>query len=653
MRKNIYRKVVISIISSCYMVTLSSQEKPNIILFLIDDADKYQFGCYGGPVYTPSIDQLAEEGMMFHNAYVNSTVCSPSRYSLTTGRYPGRSSYSGYLDNYPVGSQGHPEFNVGLEQDYLNIGHMLQTVGYKTGWVGKFHLQGDNSLQRGLTTSEKTFLKNADPNDPKATELFRKEEQAYRDYIVNKGFSWAKHIYEGNLKDPFKHHNLEWTIEAALEFIDSSAEAPFYLHFNTTLLHGPDGEWEKDMGFPQYTGEGLADGKYEADMPDRSTVIDRIETNGYNLKENPAGITWLDDGIRAVMNKLDELGIADNTIFVLLPDHGSANKASLFSQHGTNVPFIIRYPEKITAGTESSSLIQGIDLIPTFYEYAGVELPAGYQLDGASLSPIFNNPKEKIHESLYFELGCARAVMTENYKYVALRYTVDRINKILNIPEDDLKEKLIQELIYLDGHIGISQRGIIYSPEYLSPDQLYDISVDPEEKVNLAANPNYQEKLEEMKVVLTEYLSSFQNRPFGEFIPGPNATAPHPKVLEYIRNIQYALKNGAELKQGVLTCEGNCVIADETTDANIEAVRNNSDASARIFQDPDCIKVEHLDEISELKIYNVLGREVSSHSCNNNKTLVLNKTQYLPGTYFFTLRSDKNEEGYTEIVIIY
>lgn len=625
---------------------LFAREKPNIILFLVDDTDKYQLGCYGAPVYTPNIDQLAAEGLMFHNAHVNSTVCTPSRYGLTTGRFAGRSTYEGYLDDYPEGTQGHPEFNVGLEQDFMNIGHALQTAGYTTGWVGKFHLHTDETMEGELTSDENQFLANASPEDPEATALFKREERAYRDYIINKGFGWASHIYEGNLKEPFKAHNLEWTIEAALDFIDSAANEPFYLHFNTTLLHGPDGEWERSMNYPRYTGEGLIDRELEAEMPARSTVIERITSNGYNLKDNPAGITWLDDGVGAVMRKLKELGIEDNTVLVFLPDHGSANKASLFSKDGTNIPMIIRYPEMITAGSESHSLVQAIDLLPTFYELGGVELPENYQLDGTSLTSLFGDPETKVHESIYFELGCARGVMTDQYKYVAVRYTQDRINDILSIPEAQLKEKVIRKLIYLDGHVGISSRGIKYSPEYLSPDQLYDWTTDPDELHNLAGNPAHTDALEYMKGLLKGYLESFPGRPFGEFVPGPNAAPPHPDVVKYINNIQYALENGATLNKDVIVCNGNCVLEGEGTSGQA-----TYEIPVRITQGPDHISIVPVHGAGEIKLFDIGGRELSHDTCNARDRLVYSTTRFNPGVYLLTMDIEGSERICKKLII--
>jgi len=608
MKKTFVLALILALLSGAGSGFLLAQEKPNIIFFIVDDADKYQIGCFGGPVYTPNLDSLAAQGAIFHNAHVNSTVCTPSRYSLTTGRFPGRSRFAGYLEDHPLGTQGLPAFNVGLENDFMNVGYSLRDQGYETGWVGKFHIGEDETLD-GLTSNEESFLKTASPDDPVATELFRREERAFRDYIRNKGFSWAKNIYQGNLEDPFNEHNLEWTIEAALEFIDSAGNNPFYLHLNTTLLHGPDGSWEQSLAYPYYTGEGLIDRELDAGMPPRNTINERITTNGYNLADNPSGITWLDDGVGAIMRKLDSLGISENTLFVFVPDHGSANKASLFRKDGTNIPMIVRYPAEIPAGTEINSLVQAIDMIPTFYDLAGVELPPDYVLDGKSLRPLFSDPAAQVHQSLYFELGCARAVMTEEYKYIAVRYPVDRINDILGIKEEDLKERIIKKLIYLPGNVGISSRGIKYSPEYLSPDQLYKLSEDPGELNNLAGDPGYQDTVNHMKDILKEYLLGFEDRPFGEFIPGTNASPPNPDVLNYINNIQFALSNGATIeKGGVINCDGNCVYSSGT--ATDFSERIDGSPIERISQNRHSCTIIFSDNVEEVRLYDLSGRLV-------------------------------------------
>ena len=114
--------------------------KPNIIFFLVDDYDKPETSPYGGKVLTPNLDRLAREGMLFNNAYVTSTVCTPSRYTMLTGRYAGSSHSDKFLSEFPLGNQSLPAFNVSLEEDNMNVGAVLAKNGYATGFVGKYHV---------------------------------------------------------------------------------------------------------------------------------------------------------------------------------------------------------------------------------------------------------------------------------------------------------------------------------------------------------------------------------------------------------------------------------------------------------------------------------------------------------------------------------
>ncbi|MEM9283494.1 MAG: sulfatase-like hydrolase/transferase, partial [Verrucomicrobiota bacterium] len=136
-------KALLSFLALCLLAPAAAgSERPNIIMFLIDDQNPSSIAAFGGETYTPNLDRMAEEGMKFTRAYVSSSVCTPSRYSFLTGRYAGNSYSQLYAD--AVGSaenQGYPSFNVALERDKMNVGHVLRGAGYTTGFVGKFHLK--------------------------------------------------------------------------------------------------------------------------------------------------------------------------------------------------------------------------------------------------------------------------------------------------------------------------------------------------------------------------------------------------------------------------------------------------------------------------------------------------------------------------------
>jgi len=492
-------------------VNALAAEKPNIIFFLVDDYDKPETSVYGGNVLTPNLDRLAREGMVFHNAYMTSTVCTPSRYTCLTGRYAGSSYSSAYLSEFPKGMQGLPAFNVALEDDHMNVGRVLAENGYATGFVGKYHVGGEES--HAPEQLKKHGLHDVPKNVPWSEKINRKQfenEKIHREMIKEQGFTWAKNIYWGNMKAPFKGHNPEWTVAAVLEFIEEHKDGPFYLHYGTTLLHGPNGEWHNSLSKPLVTNEGILE--ESIGLMDRDSVMKRISAAG--LTENEAGYLWMDDSLGLLLDKLDELGIADNTIVLFIADHGSNRKGSLYRQRGTEVPCIMRWPNGMPRGIACDALVQNTDFVPTWFDVAGAKVPQAYKMDGVSIAPLFSNPKADVREYVYAEMGASRAVRTKDWSYMALRFTGDQV-------EDMRKnERFIEKtLTGLSG--GISRgRG---NPESMSYDQLYNIATNPEETSNLASNPEFSGKLEEMKKLLVQELKRFPDRPFGEFIPGGNA----------------------------------------------------------------------------------------------------------------------------------
>jgi len=494
-------------------------KRPNIIFFLTDDQDKHSIGAYGGKSFTPNLDRMAREGMVFHQAFVSSTVCTPSRYSFLTGRYAGRSYSKRYEDECPRGMQGFPSFNVELEDDNMNVGAILRQSGYATGYVGKFHVGPDVKRPEEYEELGLRYIPKDAPANAETTAAFRHNERWYRRFIEKKGFSFTKHIYWGNLQGPFNHHNPEWTVEAALEFIEQNKKGPFYLHYCTTLTHGPDKSWSNSMEHPRVSGEGMLD-KVPNVMTSRKDLLKQLKDKGLDPEQGHAGYAQVDDSIGAILNKLDESGIADNTLIVFTSDHGSNMKGSLFSKDGTCVPWIMRWPGGIKAATQSYDLVQNIDLVPTFFDLAGAKIPNKYTVDGRSLRPQFAGGKPDLWRNhLYFEMGFARAVCTREWKYVAVRYPTEQIERIRNASDESLPK-----LMAYIGRTGIGTRGA-QNPGFFDYDQLYDLKNDPTEQKNLAADPRYQARLKTMRGMLKGYLESF-DRPFGEFVTGGNAVPP-------------------------------------------------------------------------------------------------------------------------------
>ena len=493
-------------------------DKPNIIFYLTDDQDKVSIGAYGSDAYSPNLDRMAKEGMIFHRAFVGSTVCTPSRYSFLTGRYAGRSYSKRYLGECPAGMQGFVSFNMTLEEDKMNVGNVLSQNGYATGYVGKFHVGEDIKQQDDFNEHGLKYVNRKAGVNKESSDAFKHNELRYREYLKKYGFSWAKNIYWGNMNAPFNHHNVEWTTAAALEFIEENRKGPFYLHLCTTLLHGPAASWRKSMDHPKISGEGLLDELPDV-MTDRGQLLDTLKKKGLDPSAGHAGYSWVDDSVGAILKKLDELGIAENTLLIFAGDHGSKMKGSLFHKDGVNIPCIMRWPRGIKAGTECHELIQNIDMVPTYFDLANVQVPKKYKMDGRSLVPLFKGKKPvRWRENLYFEMGNARAVCSKEWKYIAVRYPRKQIDAI----KQSSPEQLPKNMAYIK-RLGIGTRGAS-NPNFFDADQLYNLSKDPLELKNLANDPEHRQKLLEMKNLLTKYLRSF-GRPFGEFVTGGNAVA--------------------------------------------------------------------------------------------------------------------------------
>ena len=525
---------LLSILSS--LIALSAAEKPNIIFFLVDDYDKPETRPYGGKVLTPNLDRLAAEGMLFNNAYVTSTVCTPSRYTMLTGRYAGSSTAKEFLTLFPKGRQSMPGFNVSLEHDNMNVGNVLARNGYATGFVGKYHVGPEHD--EGFFKEEGLFNipKNVEYTDELNQHKYR-NEKIHRRLIKDRGFTWAKNIYWSNLKDPFKGHNPEWTTAAAIEFIEEHKDQPFYLHVCSTLLHGPNGEWHNSLlNRELVTGEGMIEKPIKS-QPSRASVMKRIKAAG--LTENEAGYLWMDDGIGVILDKLDELGIADNTIFLFVSDHGSSGKGSLFRTKGMEVPCIVRWPNGIKAGTVCDELLQSTDFVPTWLEVAGAEIPKGYHLDGISLAPLFKNPNQPYRDYVFGEMGGARSIKTKDWNLITLRYPKDIIA---------YEDRKLKQLTGLSG--GISRAGYTHKDAF-DTDQLYHLGRDPGEQVNLAGDPEHAIQLKKMMRTLSAVLEGFPDHPYGELFPGGDTTGPE-EAAALLKRVKIAYGPDAKSKKRLL-----------------------------------------------------------------------------------------------------
>jgi len=515
--------------------------KPNIIFIMTDDQSsivpmenekKIQsrpFGFNGdNKVHTPIIDSLAKGGMIFTNAYVSSSVCSPSRYSMLTGRYASRSKGKVFMKQHPLGTMTRVENNTELEYDQENLPKLLQTQGYKTGFVGKSHImEHDKLLQRKnwVKNGFKEFEKNSDPNIEEVSKAAAHNHQIWVDIIKEYGFDYAKAVYGGNLReiynDSLNVHNVEWKNKAALDFIETYKESPFFLYYSETIPHGP-APWIKKNGKykhgldanPKFTGEGYVDESYSY-LPSRQKIKDEIKSLGKD--PNHAWLLWFDYAIGALVQKLKDEGIYNNTIIVITSDHGSYNygKTTLY-EGGIKVPLLVHWPNGIKSNSVYHGQVQNIDFTPTFLDLVGYNSKIKNQFDGVSIKNVLFGSKKPVHDYLYFELGYARAIATKEWKYISVRYDSEKEQKILKGKMfNGFKNRKIPLPYYTrNSHLGYHSSR--HNPLYFERDQLFDLINDPKEKTNLYSE-NHKE-LKKLKSLLIKTLKSFPNRPYGDFV---------------------------------------------------------------------------------------------------------------------------------------
>ncbi|WP_170039610.1 sulfatase family protein [Polaribacter gangjinensis] len=537
-------KIFVLLFFIYHNLSAQNNSKPNIIFIMTDDHSpivpkqndiKNQsrpFGFNGETkVHTPIIDDLAKNGMIFTRAYVSSSVCSPSRYTALTGRYAGRSEGKVFLKQHPIGSMTRVENNVELEMDRDNLPRLLQKAGYKTGFVGKSHvIEHDlvNQRKNWVKNGFKEYDKDADPNHKIVSEAMAFNHQKWTEIIKKYGFDYANAIYAANLKelhnDSINVHNVEWKNKAALDFIDKNKNSPFYLYYSETIPHGP-APWIKNDGMyvfgldanPKFTGEGYKDMSYSY-LPTRAQILEEVKKLDKDVAH--AWLRWFDYAVGAIVKKLKDEGIYENTLIVIASDHGDYNggKTTLY-EGGTKIPLMMHWPNGIKPNQTYDELVQNIDFAPTFLDLAGVNFKKSkneLNFDGVSLKNVLNGSKHPVHEYLFFELGFARGVMTKNWKYIAVRYdqqTQRNIEK--GIEFKGWKGVSLKYPYYVrNGHLGnsASQNNELY----FEPNQLFNLENDPYEKTNLFSVDSTKAK--EMKNVLTQFLKSFKERPFGEFI---------------------------------------------------------------------------------------------------------------------------------------
>ncbi len=421
-------------------------QHPNVILIITDDQGYGDLGITGNAqIKTPVLDAFAKESVRFNNFYV-SPVCAPTRSSLMTGRYSLR---TGVRDTYNGGAI--------MASNEVTIAEMLKQGGYKTGAFGKWHL-GDNYPSRpndqGFDESL-IHLSGGMGQVGDFTTFFKGDRSYFNPVLWHNG---RKEKYSGYCSDIFADN--------ALAFIEKNKDEPFfcYLSFNAphTPLQVPDNYYQLYADIdPSISFER-----------NNSAPREMSEKDKEDARKVYAMVTNIDDNIGKVLRKLDDLGIADNTIVIFMTDNGPQQlryvggmrglKGSVY-RGGVRVPFFFRYPSQFKGDKEIETTTAHIDVLPTLAQLCNVDSPRDRKIDGENLSPLLNDKKvDWTNRPLFFywtrrypELYNNIAIQKADYKLVG--------QTNYNAPIDDFELFNIKKDPYEQQNIVADNKNLAYS----------------------------------------------------------------------------------------------------------------------------------------------------------------------------------------------
>jgi N-sulfoglucosamine sulfohydrolase len=435
-------------------------KRPNVVLIVSDDHGRGDLGCYGNPVIqTPHLDALAADGVRFTNAFCTTASCSASRSVILSGLY-----------NHYNGQYGHEHsYHHFRSFDHVrSLPVLLSQAGYRTARVGKYHVA---------------------------------PEQVYKFDVALPGNSRSPVQLADNCRD----------------FIAGGDARPFFLYFCTSdphrgggkatgLPHQPDRFGNRDQGYP-----GIEEVTYDPEKVIVPDYLPDIPECRAELAQYYQAVSRVDQGIGRLMDVLKKAGRYDDTIVIYLSDNGIAfpgAKTTLY-EPGMNLPCIVRTPWQKNRGIACDALINFADLAPTILDFAGA-VPSDYGFHGRSFQSVLEREHVDGWDTTY-----ASHTFHEITMYYPMRVVRERRFKLIwNIADgleypfaSDLWESATWQGNLRRGNTRYGRRTIdayLHRPKF----ELYDLQSDPHEVVNLADDPKYQDKLNEMKA----RLKAFQKR---------------------------------------------------------------------------------------------------------------------------------------------
>ncbi|MFH4968321.1 arylsulfatase [Gaetbulibacter sp. M240] len=398
---------------------INKTKRTNIIYILADDLGYGDLSLTGQVKFsTPNIDKLAKDGMFFAQHYSGSTVCAPSRSSLMTGKHTGHTFIRGNREIRPEGQ-------FPLDSSIIILPELLKMGGYVTGAFGKWGL--------GYPGSE------GDPINQGFDEFYgyNCQRMGHNYYPNHLWHNQSKDILEGNSGNKTESYAPDIIHQKALDFLEKNKDTTFFMYYPSIIPHAelaaPERYMEKFRGklLPEIVFEGQDYGS------------ERYKKGGYgSQKETHAAfaamVSLLDDQVGEIRKKIEDLGLAENTIIIFSSDNGphkeggadpdyfnsnrelKGYKRDLY-EGGIRVPMIAYWPSQIKANSTSNHISAFWDILPTICEIANTKTPEG--LDGISMLPEFLGEKQSKHKYLYWEFhkrGGRQAVRMGDWKGIRL-----------------------------------------------------------------------------------------------------------------------------------------------------------------------------------------------------------------------------------------
>lgn len=360
--------------------------KPNFVFLLVDDLGWGDFGSYGAEFYeTPNIDKLSAEGMRFTNGYAACTVCSPSRAAILTGCYPARIHLTDWIAGHqrPYEKLSIPDWQMWIDHERVLLPEALKEGGYDTMFLGKWHLM------------------------PNGKESFGQHYPTSHGFDVNiGGREWGQPRGPGKYFSPFGMPGLDdgkpgdfltdKLTDAAIGWLSSKESSqPFLMYFSYYSLHGPIMAPPHLVKKYQDKAVGFANTKNEFINPKRAGMVEA-----------------LDNSVGRIMAKLEQLGVADNTIVILTGDNGGdydettaglKNYKGFSHEGGTREPLVIKWPGQVLPGSTCDVPVVGTDFYPTMMEMADLPLRPEEHTDGLSLVSLLKGESDALaRDSIYW-----------------------------------------------------------------------------------------------------------------------------------------------------------------------------------------------------------------------------------------------------------